>query len=188
MRTHVATLVVSAAVSAATAFVVGRATAREAASPDDIGASLKESLRDVETALDDIRQAVAERPALATAPAAVAGPQAAPSPAGRAVSPAAAEPTTGTRAAPPADAPGPLLPPATHSRAKEIQEWETSEDVRRRWFLVSEAEALAVFGTPQSASGWESGEQWEYESEEARFTLCFLRGRLVNVYWINKDG
>ena len=186
MALNVASLVVSVSVSAATAFFVGRASAREVA-PADVGAAqLKESFRDVEKTLEDIRRSLAERPAPAAAAAASLESRAAPPPTARAVAPVVEDPPAGTRPAPPAGAAGPLLPPANLSRAKELHEWESSEDVRRRWFFVSEAEALAVFGTPQSIDGWESGERWEYADQDWNLSLRFLRGRLVNVFTTDK--
>lgn len=188
-RSSAATLAISIAVSAATAFFVGRATGRERAPAEDAASSLKESLRDVEATLREIRQALAERPVLATAPAtgdeAPAPPAAPPQPA-RAGSSASQEPVQGTRPAPPSGPTAPLLPAADLSRAAEIHDWESREEVRRRWFLVSEAEVLAVFGTPHSVGEWGAGERWDYWNEEWYVSFCFLRGRLVRIHSTDK--
>ncbi|HVG94586.1 MAG TPA: hypothetical protein VND21_09070 [Planctomycetota bacterium] len=181
-----ATVLISVTVSAATAFLVGRATAPQSAPPEDVAASLKESLRDVEATLREIRRSLDERPALAAAPLPVVESGSAPPQTARTRPPAAEEPVTGSRPAPVAGTAAPLLPQGNLSRAAEIHGWEKNDDVRRRWFLVSEAEALSVFGTPQSVYGWESGETWEYQNEEWSLSLRFLRGRLVSVSSIDK--
>jgi hypothetical protein len=184
MASNLATIGLAVAVSAVTSFFVGRATAREASERDASATSFKESLRDVERALDDIRQSLAKRPALApspTAPSESTATLSAAAPARRIASPGD-EPSAGSRPAPPAGATGPMLPPANFSRAKEIHEWDDNEEVRRRWFLVSDADALAVFGTPTFVSGWETGERWDYSNDDWAFSLCFLRGRLVHVF------
>jgi hypothetical protein len=181
------TVLISVTVSAATAFLVGRATAPQRAAPsEDVAASLKGSLRDVEATLREIRRSLDERPALAAAPLPVVESGTAPPQTARTRPPAAEEPVAGARPAPVAGTAAPLLPQGNLSRAAEIHGWESNEDVRRRWLLVSEAEALAVFGTPQSVQGWESGERWEYWNEEWSLSLCFLRGRLVSVYSTDK--
>jgi hypothetical protein len=181
-----ATVLISVTVSAATAFLVGRATAPQGAPAEDVAASLKESLREVEATLREIRRSLDERPALAPAPPPVVE-SSTPSPQTARTGPPAPEaPAAGARPAPTAGTGAPLLPQGNLSRAAEIHGWDSNEDVRRRWFLVSEAEALSVFGTPQAVHGWESGERWEYTNEEWLLTLCFLRGRLVTVYSTDK--
>ncbi len=182
--THAGTLAVAVAASAVTAFFVGRAAATEPTPPETLAASFKESLRDVERALEDIRRTIGERPALATAPAKPAEPAPAP-PRADARPPADVAPPV-VRPAPRSGESAEKLPPADFTRVEEIHDWGHKEDVRRRWFLVSEAEALAVFGTPNLVNGWESGERWEYWNEAWNLSLCFLRGRLVNVYSTDK--
>ena len=183
-RSNAGTLAVAVVASAVVSFFVGRAAAREPAPPETLAASFKDSLHDVERALEDIRRTLGERAALAAAPARAAPEPVAPATRADAPPPDAAPAVV--RRAPRSGESAARLPPADLTRAAEIHEWDQKEDVRRRWFLVSEAEVLAVFGTPTLVSGWESGERWEYWNEAWTLSLCFLRGRLVNVYSTDK--
>ena len=188
MSSQLPALLVSIVVSGATAFLVGRATARDATPSDAGAASLKEALADVERSREEIRALVAQRPPLAAAPASAPEPRA-PRSAATPPHPAApppTEPAAATRPAPPPGGAAAMLPPANLARAKDLHGWDRDEEVRRRWFLVSESEVLATFGTPQQVAGWENGERWEYSNEDWNLSLCFLRGRLVAVYSTDK--
>jgi hypothetical protein len=171
-------------VSVVTSFLVGRWSGPRTGPPPADSEGLKAALGDVERTLADIRQLLASRPAApATAsppPELRAGPSAeSPVPV---ASPRVEVPPGPQRPAPPRGAAGPLLPPLDLSRVEEIHDWDAKEEVRRRWLLVSETDALAIFGTPGLVAEWGAGERWEYSNEDWNLSLCFLRGRLVNAY------
>jgi hypothetical protein len=181
---NAATFTIAVLVSAATAYAVGRATARETVPTEGASlAALAEAVRSLERTIAESRPA-ARPPSLAAgpAPAAEARPVEV---AERPVShppPAAEAGRAAPRTAPATKEGGEMLPAADLSRADEIDGWDQKEEVRRRWFLVSDREVLSVFGTPNGVSGWESGERWDYRNERWSLSFCFLTGRLVAVY------
>jgi hypothetical protein len=185
----VATVAIALVVSVVTSFAVGRWSASRTEPPPAAGATeLKGALADVERGLVDIRQLLASWPI--TAPGDDPAPELRGAPSGAVPltsrPPPPDEAPPGAKPAPSRETTAPLLPPADLSRAEEVHDWEEKEDVRRRWFLVSEAEALSVFGTPMLVTEWGAGERWEYSNEDWNLSLCFLRGRLVNAYSTDK--